>query len=168
MTAIDPESGDAARPADRHVLAVEAHADYRDANVIVQGLIDFNAFHTGGATPSELVVTVRDEAGQVVGGLVGDTYVGWLQVHALWVGEGLRGRGIGRDILRAAEEEALRRGCSQAFLETLSFQALAFYEKLGYAVSARLAGFPPGGARYALVKTLVPAAAPAPARIGAT
>jgi GNAT superfamily N-acetyltransferase len=167
MTVNDPESGEAARSEARHVLAVEAHADYRDANVIVQGLIDFNAFHTGGTTPRELVVTVRDEAGRVAGGLVGDTYVGWLQVHALWVGEALRGQGFGRDILRAAEEEALRRGCSQAFLETLSFQALAFYEKLGYTVSSRLEGFPPGGARYALVKTLAPTAALAPARIGA-
>ena len=150
-----------------HVVALEAGADYRDSNVIVQGLIDFNASHTGGATPEDLVVTVRDEAGRVVGGLVGDTYVGWLQVHALWVGESLRGRGIGRDILHAAEEEALRRGCSQAFLETLSFQALSFYEKLGYTVSSRLEGFPPGGARYALVKTLASPAVGAPARIGA-
>ena len=167
MTANDPASSEAAGPADHHVLAVEANADYRDANVIVQGLIDFNAAHTGGATPRELVVTVRDEAGRVAGGLVGDTYVGWLQVHALWVGESLRGRGIGRDILRAAEEEALRRGCSQAFLETLSFQALSFYEKLGYTVSSRLEGFPPGGARYALVKTLASPTAGAPAGIGA-
>ena len=151
-----------------HVVALEAGADYRDANVIVQGLIDFNASHTGGATPEDLVVTVRDGAGRVVGGLVGDTYVGWLQVHALWVGEGMRGRGIGREVLRTAEEEALRRGCSQAFLETLSFQALAFYEKLGYAVNSRLDGFPPGGARYALVKTLGPGPAAAPARNGAT
>lgn len=168
MTANDPESVEATSREGVHVLAVEAHADYRDANVIVQGLIDFNAAHTGGATPRELVVTVRDEAGRVAGGLVGDTYVGWLQVHALWVGEALRGRGIGRDILHAAEEEALRRGCGQVFLETLSFQALAFYEKLGYTVSSRLEGFPPGGARYALVKTLASSADRAPASVGAT
>lgn len=167
MEGNDLESGAAPRPGGGHVVALEAGADYRDANVIVQGLIDFNAAHTGGATPRELVVTVRDGAGRVAGGLVGDTYVGWLQVHALWIGEALRGQGIGRDILRAAEEEALRRGCNQVFLETLSFQALAFYEKLGYTVSSRLEGFPPGGARYALVKTLASSADCAPARVGA-
>jgi hypothetical protein len=40
------------------------------------------------------------------------------------------------------------------FLETLSFQALPFYEKLGYTVFSRLDDFPPGGARYALTKSL--------------
>jgi hypothetical protein len=53
-----------------------------------------------------------------------------------------------------AEEEALRRGCAKAFVETLSFQALPFYEKCGYEVFSCLADFPPGGARYALTKNL--------------
>ena len=48
--------------------------------------------------------------------------------------------------------QGLRRGCKRVFLETLSFQALAFYQKLGYVVQHRLEGFPPGGARYALTK----------------
>jgi ribosomal protein S18 acetylase RimI-like enzyme len=56
--------------------------------------------------------------------------------------------------MRHAEEEALRRKCPRVFLETLSFQALPFYEKLGYTVASRIADFPPGGARYALTKTL--------------
>lgn len=137
-----------------HEIAVEACADYRDSNLIVQGLIDFNAANTAGETPVDLVVTVRDGEGRVLGGLVGDTYVGWLQVHALWVDQSLREQGIGGAVLREAEGEALRRGCRRVFLETLSFQALEFYEKLGYTVHSRLDGFPPGGARYALVKVL--------------
>ncbi|WP_409266000.1 GNAT family N-acetyltransferase [Massilia sp. BHUDP2] len=135
-----------------YIIAVEERPDYRESNVIVQGLIDFNAAHTGGETPQDLVVTVRDEEDRIVGGLVGDTYVGWLQVHALWVEESARKRGLGRAILMKAEEEGLRRGCNCVFLETLSFQALAFYQKLGYIVNHRLEGFPPGGARYALTK----------------
>lgn len=137
-------------------IAVESCPDYRDANVVNQGLIDFNAAHAGGAAPHELLVTLRDAHGKVVGGLPGDTWVGWLQVHALWLADELRGRGMGRDLMRAAEGEAVRRGCTQAFLETLSFQALGFYEKLGYTVFSRLDGFPPGGARHALRKALEP------------
>ncbi|KFC69695.1 N-acetyltransferase [Massilia sp. LC238] len=135
-----------------YIIAVEESPDYRDSNLIVQGLIDFHAAHTGGDTPRDLVITVRDETDRIVGGLVGDTYVSWLQVHALWVDESARNCGIGRAILIKAEEEGLRRGCKRVFLETLSFQALAFYQKLGYVVQHRLEGFPPGGARYALTK----------------
>lgn len=135
-------------------IAVETNPDYRDANVVVQGLIDFNAAHADGAAPQELLVTLRDKEGRVVGGLSGDTWVGWLQVHALWVADDMRARGMGRALMAAAEREAVRRGCSQGFLETLSFQAVGFYEKLGYTVFSRLDGFPPGGARFALRKTL--------------
>lgn len=137
-------------------IALEASPDYRDANTIIQGLIDFNAMHAGGAAPQELLVTLRDEQGRVVGGLSGDTWVGWLQVHALWIADDVRGRGMGRALMGQAEREAVRRGCTQAFLETLSFQAREFYEGLGYLVFSSLDGFPPGGARYAMRKTLAP------------
>lgn len=135
-------------------IAVEPQPDYRDANVVIQGLIDFNAAHAGGTAPQELLVTLRDHEGKVVGGLSGDTWVGWLQVHALWLADDTRACGLGRALMLEAEREAVRRGCTQAFLETLSFQALGFYEKLGYTVFSRLEGFPPGGARYAMCKTL--------------
>ena len=135
-------------------VTLDANPDYRDANTVIQGLIDFNARHADGAAPQELLVTLRDATGKVVGGLSGDTWVGWLQVHALWVADEVRGRGMGRALMLEAEREAMRRGCTQAFLETLSFQAPGLYEKLGYVVFSRLDGFPPGGARYAMRKTL--------------
>ncbi len=123
-------------------------------STIVQGLMEFNRLQTGGAMPEYLVVTVRDDDGALVGGLVGATYLGWLQVHSVWLPDGLRGRGYGTELMAIAEREALRRGCTRALLETYSFQALPFYEKLGYAVFSRLADFPPGGARYVLTKDL--------------
>lgn len=135
-------------------IKVETDPDYRDSNVVIQGLIDFNAAHAAGLAPRELLVTLRDAEGRVVGGLSGDTWSGWLQVHALWVADGLRGKGHGRELLQTAEREAVRRGCTRAYLETLDFQAPTFYQKLGYSVFSRLDGFPPGGARYVLVKTL--------------
>lgn len=127
-------------------------------SAIVKGLGEFNRSQTGGAMPQYLLVTVRDEHGAVVGGLVGATYLGWLHVHSVWLPDTLRGRRYGTELMALAEAEALRRGCTRAFLETLSFQALPFYEKCGYAVFSRLADFPVGGARYALTKDLTAAA----------
>ncbi|HEV7814701.1 MAG TPA: GNAT family N-acetyltransferase, partial [Janthinobacterium sp.] len=74
--------------------------------------------------------------------------------QVVWLDERLRGHGYGSALMAAAEKEALRRGCAQSYVETLSFQALPFYEKCGYEVFSRLADFPPGGARYALTKKL--------------
>ncbi|MEX3946099.1 hypothetical protein AB4Y44_42815, partial [Paraburkholderia sp. BR10937] len=42
------------------------------------------------------------------------------------------------------EEEACRRGCSGAWLDTYSFQARAFYERLDYTVFGTIDNYPPG------------------------
>ncbi len=138
----------------QHRITLEENPQARDMSAIVQGLAEFNRLHTDGAVPEYMLVTVRDDQGALVGGLVGATYLGWLQVHSVWLPDALRGRGYGTELMAIAEREAVRRGCTRALLETYSFQALPFYEKRGYAVFSRLADFPPGGARYVLTKDL--------------
>lgn len=56
--------------------------------------------------------------------------------------------------MRLAEEEAVRRGCLGAWLDTFSFQARGFYERLGYSVFGVIEGYPPGHSRFFLKKTL--------------
>lgn len=141
-----------------HNIALEAEPKASDINAIVKGLTEFNSLQTGGAMPDYLLATVRDVAGELVGGLLGATYLGWLQVHSVWLPEALRGRQYGSELMAIAEREALRRGCARAFLETFNFQAVPFYEKCGYTVFSRLDDFPVGGARYALTKSLSGAA----------
>lgn len=88
------------------------------------------------------------------GGLLGHTHWNWLFVSHLWVADPLRGRGYGRALMVQAEEEALRRGCDHAHLDTFDFQARAFYERLGYTVFGQLADYPSGHTRYFLQKEL--------------
>lgn len=135
-------------------IAVETEPAATDMHVIIAGLSAYNASQANGDTPRYFLISVRDQEGQTVGGLVGATYLGWTQVSALWMPDALRGQGIGTDLMARAETLARERGCPRMFLETLSFQALPFYEKLGYQVVSRIDDFPPGGARYALTKML--------------
>jgi ribosomal protein S18 acetylase RimI-like enzyme len=135
-------------------IALEAEPKASDMSLIVKGLAEFNRLQTGGATPEYLLVTVRNDLGVVVGGLLGATYLGWLQIHSVWPPDELRGLNYGTELMAIAERAALGRGCTRAFLETYSFQALPFYEKCGYNVASRLPDFPPGGARYGLTKDL--------------
>jgi len=55
-----------------------------------------------------------------------------------------------------AEEEALRRDCRSAWLDTFEFQARGFYERLGYSCFATLPEYPQGYSRYFLQKQLIP------------
>ena len=123
---------------------------------IARPLIAYNADRTGIADYRPLAVIVRDEGGAVVGGLWGRTAYGWLYVELLVVPESLRGRRIGTELMGRAEAEAAGRGCRAAWLDTFSFQARGFYEKLGYTVYGTLEGMPAGGARYYLSKKLIP------------
>jgi hypothetical protein len=58
-------------------------------------------------------------------------------------------------VLLQAEQEAITRGCRGAWLDTFSFQARGFYERLGYAVFGTLDDYPPGQNRIFLHKVLV-------------
>lgn len=115
------------------------------------------AYNTSQAGPSgnrPLVVSVRSPQGEVLGGLWGYTGYGWLFTQLLVVPAALRGRGVGRELLHRAEQEARARGCQGAWLDTFEFQARGFYERMGYECFGELADYPPGFARYFMKKRL--------------
>jgi hypothetical protein len=57
-------------------------------------------------------------------------------------------------MLAVAEQHAIERGCTGAHLDTASFQARPFYEKLGYTVFGTLEDHPVGHTHYLLSKRL--------------
>lgn len=98
-----------------------------------------------------LAVTVRDAAGEVVGGLWGRTGYGFLFVELLALGPA-RQQGLGRQVMAQAEAEARRRGLLGVWLDTFTFQAPGFYQKLGFIECGRITGYPPGHDRIFYVK----------------
>ena len=105
-------------------------------------------------SPRDLGIYARDEAGNIVAGLIGSTHGNWLTVKFLWVSESLRGKNIGSEILEQAEETAKGRGCHHVFLDTFSFQAPQFYRKHGYQDVFALEEYPLTGKRYYFTKDL--------------
>lgn len=102
-----------------------------------------------------LVIPIRADDGQVIGGLWGHTWASWLYVDLFVVPETMRKSGLGTQLMRMAEEEARCRGCIGAWLNTFSFQAQPFYEKLGYSTFATLPDFLPGHDRHFMLKRFV-------------
>ncbi|MEH3022499.1 MAG: GNAT family N-acetyltransferase [Pseudomonas oryzihabitans] len=137
-------------------LTDEAREDLRQ--VIAAPLRQYNEARVGPSGYRALVITLT-RAGVPLGGLWGYTSYGWLFVQLLAVDEAARGAGAGRELLRRAEAEALARGCHGAWLDTHGFQALGFYERLGYERFGELPDYPPGFARYFLRKALGPTTA---------
>ncbi len=80
----------------------------------------------------------------MTGGLWGCTLFQWLHVQMLFVPERLRGQGVGSALMATAETEARARGCHGVLVDTFSFQAAPFYQKLGFTLFGVLEDFPPG------------------------
>ncbi|HET8726474.1 MAG TPA: GNAT family N-acetyltransferase [Alphaproteobacteria bacterium] len=137
--------------------------DEADLDAIRAGLTAHNRFWVGTSERRMLAVLTKDADGRVLGGLRGYTGWGWLYVEHLWVSEALRGSGVGSELLHRAEEEATLRGCRAVWLDTFSFQARRFYEKLGYTVFGTLDDFPAdrGHSRHFLQKRLTMNRSPA-------
>jgi ribosomal protein S18 acetylase RimI-like enzyme len=76
----------------------------------------------------------------------------------LWVREDQRHAGWGSRLLRAAEEESVRRGCTEVIVSSFTFQAPDFYRGHGYRETGRTDGIPGGHQDVHLHKTLGPAA----------
>ncbi len=105
--------------------------------------------------PKPLNVFIRDNrSGRVLAGLQGSTHWDWLRISLLAVHATARSKGLGTQLLQAAEGEALKRGCRYAFVDTYSFQALPFYRKCGYEVFGELPNYPDGHSRIFLRKEL--------------
>ncbi len=133
-------------------LDEQADADALPARVR-KGIAAADPAHAGHRDWEPISMALRDDNGAVVGGLYGATMWKWLMIDGLWVESSLRGQGLGRRLLLAAESVAVARGCTGSFLGTFDFGAREFYEHLGYRVFAELPGFPPGHAHFHLSKT---------------
>ena len=101
-----------------------------------------------------LSVYCRDKEGKVVGGLTGKTYWNYLDIGFLWVDEQSRNNSLAAEIIKLAEDEAKRRGCTYSMLDTFEFQALGFYLKQGYEQFGKLEGYCERFERYYLRKKI--------------
>jgi GNAT superfamily N-acetyltransferase len=128
-------------------------ADDALRRAILAPLVAFNEALAGPSGHRTLALLLRDADGVARGGLWGNTAYGWLYTQMLVVPEAARGQGLGRELMRMAEAEALRRGCTHAWVDT-QFGGRGFYERLGYAVFGELADYPPGFTRTFLKKSL--------------
>lgn len=101
-----------------------------------------------------LQILRRNAGGKIVAGLTGKTFWNWLYIDILWVEESARGQGLGAALVRAAEEEAVRRGCLGSYLWIESYEGPGFYAKLGYKEFVAKQDFPVGFARIGFMKRL--------------
>jgi GNAT superfamily N-acetyltransferase len=136
-------------------IAIEDNPRVEDVRSIEEGLYTYNRQFAGADNYQRLTIFLGTADDRLAGGLLGATYWGWLYISILWLEKTARGQRFGTQLLLAAEQEAICRGCHRVHLDTLEFQALLFYERHGYTVFGVLDNHPVGYNRYFLTKYLV-------------
>lgn len=127
----------------------------QDRDELLDGLRAYNLQYIDPERFGDLAVYARDESGKMTGGLIAHVKGEWLCIEYLWVSDRCRKSGLGSQLMQSAEREAQQRGCSNALVDTFSFQARPFYQKNGYGLQMTLDDFPQKGMqRYWLTKAL--------------
>ena len=120
------------------IVQLDEHPSPEDFRILLDGVRGFNQAQTRNPPPRQLSYYLRDEAGQIVGGVQGSLWGRSMHIDALWVDDAYRGRGFGSKLMTAIEEYAVTHSHPLVYLETASFQALPFYQGLGYEVFGEL------------------------------
>ena len=125
-----------------------------DIAVLMDGLHQ-EAFKAKGLKPSEsFAFFVRDENNKIVAGVSGVSDFGCQHIDLLWVVPDLRGQGWGTKLMKLSEDFGRERKCSFATVNTMDWEALPFYQKLGFSVEFMRDGYDKGSKFYFLRKSL--------------
>ncbi|HEY5248286.1 MAG TPA: GNAT family N-acetyltransferase [Dermatophilaceae bacterium] len=127
-------------------LVVEDDPDLAELGLLEDRVAAAAVAAGGVGSGQDLAVFVRDDAGTLIGGISGITWGGYCELHAMWVDESVRGRGLARQLMAAAEEESRRRGCEQVLFMAYDLLAPNLYERLGYETIAVVEDCPAGSA----------------------
>lgn len=135
-------------------LKVTVGFDKEDAAFVRKNLIEYNKKQVAYTEEEKINIILRNNQDEIVGGIL--AYTDWkcFHIEILWVDDSLRGQGQGKELMNLAEEIAIEKGCNLIRLETYSFQAPEFYQKLDYKILGKLENYPEGFDHYYLYKRL--------------
>ena len=124
------------------------------AHLVRERLDLFNVGATGVSGYYPVNFFLRNARGEIMGGVLGAVWGGWLNISHLWVDQAVRGQRWASRLMDHAETYGRERHAHTAMLDTHSFQARPFYEKRGYEVFATLDDYPKGHKKFFLKKSL--------------
>ena len=120
---------------------------------IERGLDDYNAT-VASARSTTAIKAVFVESSVVVAGIVGAAHWGKLHIRILWVHPDYQSKGLGSRLVDWIEQRGKEIGCTAAMVDTMSFQAPAFYKRRGYRQFGVSEGYEGGASRHYFEKEL--------------
>ncbi|MEI8124524.1 MAG: GNAT family N-acetyltransferase [Parachlamydiaceae bacterium] len=118
-------------PQEKMKVIVDYTPNHADNDIVKEGLIKcYEALF--GERDKPLSIFLKNESGEVFGGIQAFMDTESVYIDVMWVEESLQKQGYGTKLLGAAEQEAIKNGCIFSLVDTWDFQAEEFYLKSGY------------------------------------
>lgn len=138
----------------KYELTFVENPDPKDVQILNEGIMEHAKKIKGFGPIRFFGFFVHDQNNQIVGGCQCDLLYGCLYVGSLWVSENLRGQGYGTSLMAAVEKLAREQKCHFIAVNTMNWEALDFYKKLGFKVEFQRHGFMGDSVFYFLRKDL--------------
>lgn len=124
-----------------------------DNDIVREGLIKCYEAQFG-ERDKELSIFLKNDSGNIFGGIQAFMDTESIYIDALWVEENLRKQGYGSKLLAAAEREAIANKCMYSLVDTWDFQAEEFYLRNGYERISEIKSYWRGHSKLFLRKKL--------------
>ncbi|WP_239005230.1 N-acetyltransferase [Legionella sp. MW5194] len=125
-----------------------------DIQILGDGIVAYAKLKKDQPTITPFAFFLRDENGTICGGCHGSMYYGCLYIDLLWIDEDLRNKKWGTQLMQSAEELGKAQGCLFSTVNTMDWEALGFYQKLGYDIEYKRSGYLNHSTLYFLKKEL--------------
>jgi ribosomal protein S18 acetylase RimI-like enzyme len=106
-----------------------------------------------GLSSDPIVFEIRDGKA-FMGACVVQLFWGQLHIEYLFVEEKYRKKGLGQQLMDHAFHYGKDKGCTLAFVNTMSFEALEFYQKMGFQLEFKREGYR-GGVSFCYLKKVL-------------
>lgn len=125
-----------------------------DLKVLSEGLIEEDILQKGMDRIRPFGIFIKRSDGTVIGGINGLSLYGSLYIEMLWIKPEWRGQGLGKKLVLESEKIGRERSCSFVTVTTMDWEALPFYQKLGYQIEFVREGYQKASKMYLLRKEL--------------
>jgi ribosomal protein S18 acetylase RimI-like enzyme len=138
---------------DSRGLYLTTEVNEADKKILHDGLHRHVIKYVGeGYLGTKIKLIIKDQEGQLTGGLSAWTTLSNLIFETIWIDERFRGKGLGSVLMLEMERIARQAGCIASQAYCFSFQAPGFFQKMGYTVLGISNGYPAPVEEYYLIK----------------
>jgi len=139
---------------EQYPISYQEHATIEEENVLFEGVVQAAATGKGMSRIRPFAFFIKDPAKAILAGAKGVSLYGCLYVDMLWVAPEIQHKGLGSKLIHECEKLGRDRHCTFVSLTTMDWEALPFYQKLGYEIEFVREGYEKNSRMYLLRKSL--------------